>query len=221
MGKQFTPPGYHTVEDGDWLSKIAQWYGFHEWQPIWNHGNNSELKSTRDPNVCYPGDQIYIPELTENEKSKGTDATHPFVVKAVPDDLTIILLDDKDKGRKSVAYAYNLKATDFGKGNTGADGKTTTKVPKQHDPANFRVGTVVVKLKIGGLNPMDKSVPDKGVSGVQARLNNLGLRAGAEDGILGDRTKRSITLFQKLEKITVDGSITDELIAKLKAKHGI
>jgi LysM repeat protein len=26
MGRKITPPGYHQVDQGDWLSKIAWWY---------------------------------------------------------------------------------------------------------------------------------------------------------------------------------------------------
>lgn len=221
MGKQITPPGYHEVEQGDWLSKLAVWYGFAKWQTIWDAAENTEIRKKRDPNVIYPGDKIWIPAQGPKEESGGTEKKHRYGLKGQPDEITIILEDDKSQPRSGVKFEFNLKSKAVTKGSTSGDGKAQSKVPRHHDPAFLRVGTESVHLSIGNLNPMEADTPDKGVSGVQARLNNLGLRAGAEDGILGPRTRRAILLFQKIEKIKEDGDVTDELRGKLRMRHGI
>ena len=221
MARQITPPGYHIVEQGDWLSKLAIWYGFNKWQTIWNAPENAEIQKKRNPNLIYPGDEIWIPATTKKEESGASEKRHRFKHKGKDDEITIVLQDDKSAPRSSVKYEFNLNAKTVGNGTTAGDGKTHSKVPRQHEPAFLRVDKHSVRLSIGKLNPMDADTPDKGVSGVQARLNNLGLRAGAEDGVLGPRTQRSILLFQKLEKIKEDGTITDELRKKLSEQHGI
>lgn len=90
-----------------------------------------------------------------------------------------------------------------------------------HEPATVKLGKSVVALAIGDLNPMGDDTPDRGASGVQGRLNNLGLRAGREDGILGPRTVRSIILFQKLEGLVENGTITGDLRVRLLQRHGV
>lgn len=221
MARQITPPGYHIVEQGDWLSKLAVWYGFDKWETIWNAPENEGVRKKRNPNVIYPGDEIWIPATASKEESASTEKRHRFEIKGKDDEISIVLQDDKSTARSGVKYEFNLNAKTLGKGSTAGDGKAHSKVPRQHDPAFLRVDKHSVHLHIGHLNPMDADTPDKGVSGVQARLNNLGLRAGPEDGVLGPRTQRSILLFQKLEKIKEDGMITDDLRAKLRERHGI
>lgn len=67
------------------------------------------------------------------------------------------------------------------------------------------------KLKIGGLNPIREKAPDKKcVSGVQQRLNNLGIDSGPVDGKMGPNTKAAIETFQCLFKLTKDGDPAQE-----------
>lgn len=62
------------------------------------------------------------------------------------------------------------------------------------------------KLKIGGLNPIKEDAPNKKcISGIQQRLNNLGIDAGPVDGKMGSATKAAIETFQCLFKLTKDG----------------
>jgi hypothetical protein len=221
MARQLDPPGYHVVEDGDWLSKIAVWYGFAKWTTIWDAPQNASLRKARNPNLIYPGDQIWIPAATARVESLPTEAPHAVAIKATPDAISIVLQDGKSISRSGVDYEFTMGTATMGKGTTAADGKVHSTVPSRHDPALLHIAKVEVDLRIGLLNPMDADTPDAGVSGVQARLNNLGLRAGAEDGVLGPRTKRSVLLFQKLEKLKEDGTISDDLRDALRKRHGI
>lgn len=85
----------YKVKDGDCLSSIAFSKGFF-WETLWNHGDNSSLKSKRkDPNVLNPGDVVHIPDLTLNEESCATEAEHKFKLKGVPAKLKIKLLRPK------------------------------------------------------------------------------------------------------------------------------
>jgi hypothetical protein len=54
----------HTVVQGEYLSKIARNYGFSDYRTIWEHPKNAALKQARqNPNVLFPGDRLFIPDI--------------------------------------------------------------------------------------------------------------------------------------------------------------
>jgi hypothetical protein len=75
-------------------------------------------------------------------------------------------------------------------------------------------------LQIGAMNPILEKAPDGPcISGVQQRLNNLGLNTGPIDGIKGPNTTAAIKAFQKLFGLTEDGNATQETQQKLEEVH--
>jgi len=60
------------------------------------------------------------------------------------------------------------------------------------------------------------------VQGAQVRLNNLGLHAGREDGVLDDQTRRAIHRFQSLNSLPVQSEVklTSMTADYLKSRHG-
>jgi len=62
--------------------------------------------------------------------------------------------------------------------------------------------------------------PVEHLTGVQARLNNLGFAAGPVDGIDGPRTKRAVRRFQKVFELLVDGIPGPRTQAALAEAHG-
>jgi hypothetical protein len=74
----------HTVTQGECISSIAQDYGFF-WETLWNHSENQQLKQLRqNPNVLFPGDIVFVPELTVREESAASEQCHRFRLKGVP-----------------------------------------------------------------------------------------------------------------------------------------
>jgi N-acetylmuramoyl-L-alanine amidase len=59
--------------------------------------------------------------------------------------------------------------------------------------------------------------PADEVSGVQARLNNLGFDCGEPDGVLDDDTKSAVRAFQVLFGLEPSGEIDDAFREKLLA----
>jgi N-acetylmuramoyl-L-alanine amidase len=68
-------------------------------------------------------------------------------------------------------------------------------------------------LKLGHLDPVDN------LSGVQARLNNLGYDCGRVDGVSGPRTQAAIRTFQKDHGLEVNGIPGPKTQAALKGEH--
>src|SRR4249920_494288 len=55
----------HTVLQGECLSSIAHDFGFGDWHVIYDHPQNASFKTKRpNPNLIYPGDELFIPDLT-------------------------------------------------------------------------------------------------------------------------------------------------------------
>src|SRR5712692_9855831 len=78
-------PTTHIVAQGECLSSLAYQYKLATWQEIYDDPNNADLRAKRsNPNVLYPGDQVYIPDPKHREDDVPTDRRHIFVVSFPP-----------------------------------------------------------------------------------------------------------------------------------------
>ena len=85
--------------------------------------------------------------------------------------------------------------------------------------AHLKFGPFTRDIDIGHLNPL-KSAPDHGISGIQARLDNLGFYPGPIDGILGTKTAAAIKRFQeKHPPLKVDGVCGPKTLARIELEH--
>lgn len=203
------PEETYIVSKGDSIPSIAKAKGFF-WKTIWNHGNNSALKSKRkNPNVLFSGDEVYIPALVTKSETKGTDARHKFKRKGEPVKIVIKLFKSDGTPRKNEAYVLAIEKKEY-KGNTDGEGQI-----KQSIPNDAKSGMVTLTkthesfpISIGGLDPVDE------VSGVQQRLNNLGFDC-PDSGQHDDATTRALENFQAQNKLDVSGKIDDATKSKL------
>src|SRR5262245_13433434 len=89
---------HHIVIQGEHLSSIARKYGFTSYKTIWDHGKNAELKKERqNPNVLFPGDELFIPDKEEKEESRETEEKHRFELKTEKLKLRLVLEDLYEK----------------------------------------------------------------------------------------------------------------------------
>src|SRR5579884_547443 len=212
---------YHVVEQGEYLSMIAKRYGFAGHAIIWNHEKNADLKSKREnPNVLFPGDQLFIPDKENKKLSINTGATATFQVKR-----------DKLKLRLAVSGLYlgPLENAEF---EVSVDGEAVKQVIKDYGiievevPPTAKTAELLIKekgsdqdpvtipIQIGHLDPVDTP------SGQKARLNNLGYFAGfpaKEDEKL---FRSAVEEFQCDQKLKIDGVCGANTQAKLKEAHG-
>jgi hypothetical protein len=86
-------PEDYIIQRGDCLHSIAMDCGV-SWQKIWDHPENSTLKSLRkDPNILKEGDNLYLPDPEVREESGGTDQNHGFTLKGFAVVLNLRILD--------------------------------------------------------------------------------------------------------------------------------
>ncbi len=205
--------GMNTVDLGDSIPSIAKENGFF-WETIWNHPQNAALKAKRkDPNILFPGDQVFVPDLRLKEESRGTNARHKFKLKGekVKFKLQLLMLDQP---RKNEPYTLEVDGKLL-KGTLDGEGKL-----EQTVPANAKTGKLILRggkeqypVNFGHLNPIDE------VSGVQQRLNNLGFQAGAEDGQQSDELKAALMAFQTKYNLNPTGALDAATKSKLQEFH--
>ncbi len=199
----------HTVVQGDCLSSIAERYGF-DWSTLWNHANNAQLKQLRqDPNVIFPGDVVFIPEITAKEVDAATDALHNFKKKG-PAQFAVRLLDG-DQPITGQAYELIIDGHSV-TGSTDGDGFIRQPLPPEARQGRLIVGSGstrnLYELNFGTVDPVTTE------NGVRGRLSDLGYGVdNLADAVKAFKAKNSLS--------PVDESIDDVFRNKLKEVYGL
>ena len=206
----------YTVQQGDCISSIAQRHGLF-WQTIWNDANNADLRAKRkSPNVLWPGDVLFLPDKEEGMHSGPTEKRHKFKKKGVPAKLRL-KLEFNDKPRANEKYVLDIDGKRY-TGTTDAEGRLARSIPPDARKGKLYLGTApdqdVYDLDLGQMDPVDE------VSGVQARLNNMGFDCGPVDGKMGPNTESALRGFQEKHKLPVTGRADAATRAKLVEIHG-
>lgn len=200
-----------TVRPGDCLSSIAAETG-HFWHTLWNHSANAELKRRRgDPNVLLPGDAVFIPAKRQKTESGSTDQHHKFLRRGEPAWLDLKLVD-ADGPRANKPYTLKVAGRTRA-GKTDAQGRIHEPLPGSARRAVLLVGSDVYHLQLGHLDPVDE------ITGVQARLNNLGFQCGPVDGVLGPRTLAALNQFRAHVGLPAADEVDDPTLKKLRDEH--
>jgi hypothetical protein len=217
---------WHTVKQGEWLSKIAAKYGLPDWNIIWKDPHNADLAKRRNPNVLFPGDQLFIPEPAVREESGATNTRNQYVAKTFSDYFELTLLYPDGTPVKNKKYTLHITDPPL-TGTTDANGHF------KHDNLNpdelhsgvlqFPDTNLSIWIGLGNLNPAAKgsgneiSKYNDGLSGIQMRLSNLGYDPGSTDGEYDDSgaipsvTRQAIAMFQLKEMNLPPEKATGEL----------
>ncbi len=216
-------PEDYEVQTGDCMSSIAYSRGFF-WETLWNLSENATLKSTRnDPNVLMEGDIVHIPDLTKKQESRATDARHKFKLNGVPEVLRIKILDSDQKPRPNLDYTLTIDGMTT-QGKTDANGELKQSIPPNAKSGQLKCAAPpdasgiakmqVMALELGDLNPISD------VSGLKARLANLGFYNGPIDSTADEALKQAVSAFQKKQNLTVTGEADDATKSALQQQHG-
>lgn len=211
----------YIVVQGDCLSSIAARNGFNDWRTIYNDPQNESFRQERpDPNLIYPGDEIFIPDKTIQSLPSATDQRHRFELHNPSTSLRVFLKDGDDRPYANMKFILTVDNVDF-PGNTNAEGlveQAINPLAKTAELSVFANGDdgppAVWTLALGHLDPL------KTLKGIQARLNNLGFDAGPVDGIDGPLTRAGVKAFQAKHGLTVDGIAGPKTQSKLKEVYG-
>jgi N-acetylmuramoyl-L-alanine amidase len=214
-------PTEHTVQQGECLASIAKKYGFADWHTIYDDGSNSAFRTKRpDPHVLFPGDRLNIPDKNVKTESCATAMVHVFRLARKQTRLRIIV---RGIDRQPLA-AKKYKLTVEGEVHEGVlpgDGLLDELIPANALEGELKVWTEddfpdfvdTWKLNLGHLDPVES------LTGVQARLNNLGYDCGPVDGVNGPRTQAAVKAFQKDHGLEVDGIPGPKTQDALKGEH--
>ncbi len=212
----------HTVAQGEYLAGIARRYGFSDWKAIYDHPKNKDLKDKRpNPNILYPGDQVCIPK--KEFKQSDIQAGQKFTVKmkSLVTRLQIVMKREDEKPFSSKKFRLKMGQRTV-EGSTDGDGKIKMEIDTDVSDAELTLfldekdpeAVIRRKLKIGYLDPLDE------ITGMQARLNNLGYDAGTTPDANDPRFRSAVEEFQCDHKLKVDGICGPKTQAKLKEVHG-
>jgi hypothetical protein len=209
--------GNYRVQQGDCMQSIAARRGF-LWETLWNLPENKQLKETRkDPNCLLPGDRVHIPEPRPHQESGATEQKHRFRRKGLPAMLRL-QFENEGEALAGQPFTFTTDLTEPYEGTTDGDGVAEIPIPTGAHHGTIRIGEgedqKVYEVDLGQLDPHDS------ISGVQARLNNLGYGAGEVDGRLNARTERALRQFQRQQKLEITGRIDVKTCDKLRELNG-
>lgn len=188
----------YLAKQGECISSIAFEHGFFP-NTLWNHSENAELKKLRkDPNALLPGDKVAIPEMTIRTENRSSEQCHRFRRKGVPEKLRLRFLDKEKNPRAKVPYRLEIVGGRVGfvqrKKKTDRNGCVEEGIPPDASKATLYLGEggdeEVYEFDLRHLDPIDT------ISGLKARLRNLGYRCGEVEG-MDKQTMSALREFQK------------------------
>jgi N-acetylmuramoyl-L-alanine amidase len=210
----------HIVQQGECLSRIAKAHGFVNWRTIYEHADNSELRKKRpNPNILFPGDEVSIPDPKQKTEKAATGSRHVFVVSRLQKQLRVVFKTPRGELFGDEPYLIRFDSGRMKEGRTDSGGLLKELVEWQESSATIVITGRVLRLLLGHLNPTG-DVEHEDLSGVQARLNNLGYTAGPNDGIYGRNTRAALALLQADQQLEVNGLPDEPTLAKLVELHG-
>jgi hypothetical protein len=216
-----TMASQHTVVQGEHLSRIATQYGFSDYRTIWEHPQNASLRQKRvNPNVLFPGDQLYIPDRKEREENRPTDQRHRFVLRAPRLKLKLVLDDIYEKPIANAPCELHVEG-EVHRLSTDGSGRIEKDIPNAAEQARLIIRSpetaldeFVLPIVIGHLDPVEED------TGQKARLANLGYYLGEIDDRADPTFRMAVEEFQCDQRLAVDGVCGPQTQARLKQVHG-
>ncbi|MCB2230515.1 peptidoglycan-binding protein [bacterium] len=213
----------HEVQQGECLSSIAHQHGIQDWRQLWEHPDNAELRTQRDPHILKPGDIVKIPDSTGPTFSGHSGERGDFrLTQAPPTELRLNLTDNFGEPYEQKEFRVEVGGETID-GRTDQNGQLRCQIPPDAETATVTLWydsstqhpdrKQVWELDLGYLDPVEE------ISGVQARLRNLGFPIDEINGELDERTQRALKLFQAESQIPITGEIDEATATQLAARH--
>lgn len=220
--KDSAPPP-HEVKQGECIAKLAFNYGLAP-DTIWNHPENAKLKADRkELHILNSKDVVFIPPKTLKKISVNAGEQIALQQQSALEKLRIRFLHYDDTPRTELPFLVSIKTSKNdvwpnAQGKTDAAGFVIVDVPPNAVFAEILLGEgegqEIHEFNLGFVDPIDT------VSGVKARLNNLGFECGEETEEMNELTIGAIRAFQRRYGLEVNGERDDKTLALLQEKFG-
>ena len=207
----------HIVRQGECLSKIAHQYQT-GWKRVWNDPKNQALRQKRkSPNILFPGDQLVVPGVDVHEMTVPTDASYRLRIEAnAKVKVKLRLLDEKRELMKDALcqiFADEVLVLE----KKVNDGMLECELPITAKQVILQatVGRRCVErvLQVSALDPADQ------ISGVQARLSNLGWYNGEIDGQESELLAAAIQDFRDETGLRPGDQLDADLFTAIEREH--
>ncbi|WNG41578.1 hypothetical protein F0U61_53780 [Archangium violaceum] len=207
----------HVVVQGECLAEIAARHGFLS-EVLWNLPDNGKLKELRGASaLLFPGDEVVLPALRVKTQSCEVGEAFRLRRKGAREQFRVRFLSGDGTPRGGIPYLLTLElegGAEERKGETDGDGYVSEPVPPDVDKVRLVLGKEepqeVYEFQMAYLDPLDT------ISGVQARLTNLGYPCGEVSGELDSLTRRALRDFQRDHSLEVTGELDDTTRKKLE-----
>lgn len=186
--------------------------------PIWNHGNNAELKKTREPGSLVPGDTLFLPEVEPTTYTLETGKHHRIVVRRPEAYLRLCLKDVHDEPLRDTPFEL-VVGEKTESGSTDGDGILEMKIPATADTLLLKIEGRTLRLRPGRLLPIGKD-GEEHPAAIKARLHNLGYGPGPLSDKPSPRAEKSLRAFQREYELEETGKPDSATVNKLKEHYG-
>lgn len=204
-------PAKHTVQKGETIPSIAAAYGFQDWNTIWSHPDNADLKDKRDPHILFEGDIVAIPEREQKIQDGATDQKHRFKTRFRKCYLVLRVVDYDGTPFRDEDFKLNAPGKVTEK-TTDSEGWLKAEILPDTQEATLEIAGKKLFLKIGHLDPISE---DKGQ---RQRLFNMGFLQTMEEEFA--KMDMAIEDFQCEFKLKVDGILGPKTKAELEKQYG-
>ena len=210
----------HIATIDDTITKIAAAFQFDDFQDIYDHPNNADLRDKRpDPNLLVAGDEVHIPQRPDPVTHQlPTDDYHEITVPILRQTLRFRFHPHAEAPYDGLQYELKAGLQTF-------EGVVNGVIEHQVS-AKLHVATLTVfgigdeaqtvrwTLALGHMDPVETT------RGYQARLRNLGFGSDPIDGIHGPKTRAAVRAFQRFADLDIDGIVGPNTQRKLADAYG-
>ena len=205
-----------NIMQGDHVSQIAAKEGFGDYLRLWNLPENEALSKLRNPNVLFPGDKLFVPELESKVESVPSDSRHRFLRFLPKLKLNLYIRNVDGEPAADTEGVLSLDTGESFRVITDDKGFIEQDIAPIVKKARLAINEFDIdfEMRIGDLDPVQET------SGVRARLNNLGYFSGYDS----DETEQltwAIEEFQMESGITPTGAMDAATESKLVEVHGV
>jgi hypothetical protein len=206
---------YYVVQANDHLDKIAFRAGSTP-AAIWEHASNERIRQKRGSgDILHPGDVLFLPDPPPREKRRINAGSEKTFQATVP--TTRIQLRILDAGKPAGGQPWIVE-TSAGKleGTTTADGGVDVKIPVRATHVALELPKLGIRrdLAVGGVDPLGE------ISGVQARLKQLGHYQGPIDGAASEALGEAVGRFRKASGLPAGDAVDPAFLEALKSQFG-